>query len=181
MPTPCSPVIEPPTEMQYSRISSPAALAFSRSPGLRAIEQNDGMQVAVAGVKNVADGQSRTCWPTPAMNAQRGRDLGARHHAILHVVERADAAHRAEGVLAALPQQFALLGGFGRRDFTGAAGWQASRICATCSSTVSRSPSSSISSTAAASMGKPAWVASSTMRSITPSSISTATGMMPAR
>jgi hypothetical protein len=33
IPTPCSPVIDPPTEMQYVRISSPACCAFSRSPG----------------------------------------------------------------------------------------------------------------------------------------------------
>jgi len=39
-------------------------------------------------------------------------------------------------------------------------------------------PSSSINSTACASSGYPAWVASSTIRSITPSSISTATGVI---
>ena len=36
MPTPCSPVIDPPASTQYRKISSPAARARSISPGLRA-------------------------------------------------------------------------------------------------------------------------------------------------
>ena len=41
---------------------------------------------------------------------QRRRDLRARHDAILHVIRRAHPAHRAERVLAALPQQIPLFG-----------------------------------------------------------------------
>ena len=88
-----------------------------------------------------------------ADEAQRGRDLGARHHAILHVVRGADAADGAECVLAALPEQLAFFGGARHAELARAAAMQASRICSTCSSTASRKPSSSISSTAAASMG----------------------------
>ena len=77
--------------------------------GLARIEQNDGVHVAVARVEDVADGEA-VLLRDLADEVQGGRDLGARHHAILHVVGRADAAHRAEGVLAALPEQVALFG-----------------------------------------------------------------------
>ena len=41
---------------------------------------------------------------------QRRRNLGARHHSVLHIVGGAHASHRAERVLAAFPQQVALFG-----------------------------------------------------------------------
>jgi len=45
------------------------------------------------------------------MKRSVGAILVRGHHAVLHVGLRADAAHRAEGVLAAFPEQVALLGG----------------------------------------------------------------------
>src|ERR1035441_2264937 len=71
--------------------------------GLAGIEKNDGVHVAVAGVENIADRQpvlARRC----VDEMERRSDLSARHHAVLHIVSRAHAAHGAECVLAALPQ-----------------------------------------------------------------------------
>src|ERR1039457_1938885 len=66
------------------------------------IEQDDGVQVAIARMENIADGQAVLA-PDAGDDTQGGRDLRARHYAILHVIEWADAAHSAKGVLAALP------------------------------------------------------------------------------
>src|SRR5437868_15293561 len=51
--------------------------------------------------------------------SKRGRHLRTRHYAILHVIGRADASHGAEGVLAPLPKQLALLGRFRDAELAG--------------------------------------------------------------
>ena len=139
--------------MQYRRISSPAACARSSSPGLRALNRMMGCILPSPAWKILL--MVRPYFSRDFADvAQRGRNLRARHHAILHVIGRAHAAHRAEGVLAALPQQLALFGRSAPRETSRAPQRsQTSRICSVCSSTASRSPSSSISSTAAASIG----------------------------
>ena len=58
-PTPCSPVIDPPASTQYVRISpatSSASVRLARHPLVVADQR---VQVAVAGVKHVADAQAR--------------------------------------------------------------------------------------------------------------------------
>src|SRR5258708_999788 len=70
--------------------------------GLAGIEENDGMQVPISRVEDIADGETVALGNLVDV-AQRGGDLGAGHHAILHVIRWADAAHRPERVLAALP------------------------------------------------------------------------------
>ena len=107
MPTPCSPVIEPPTSMQNSMISSAAATALRSCSRVARVEENDGVQVAVARVKNVADLES-VFFADLADAAQRGGQFRPRDHAVLRVVSGRKAADRAERVLAALPQQIAL-------------------------------------------------------------------------
>src|ERR1039458_9961837 len=72
-------------------------------------------------MENIADGQAVLA-PDAGDDTQGGRDLRARHYAILHVIEWADAAHSAKGVLAALPYQLAFLGGLGHADLARAAG-----------------------------------------------------------
>ncbi len=72
------------------------------------IEKNDGMQVAVAGVKDVAD-------PQPAGRRelrdppQHRRQLGPRHDPVLDVVVGADPPHRGERRLAPPPDPRALV------------------------------------------------------------------------
>src|SRR5437016_3409961 len=76
--------------------------------GLARVEENDRVQVAIAGVEDVADGEAVALGDF-ADELQCARDPGAGHDAILHVIRGADAPHGAECVLAALPQQIALL------------------------------------------------------------------------
>src|SRR5437588_8116463 len=97
-----------------------AGASFFQVAGFAGVEENDGVQVAIAGVKDVADGESVLAGGL-ADEIESGRDLGARHHAILHVIGGADAAHGAKGVFAALPEQIALLGGAGHAKFARAA------------------------------------------------------------
>src|SRR5271157_2748350 len=84
-----------------------SALQF---PRLTSIEKNDGMQVAVPGVEDIAYGE-----PMALRNlmdvAQCRCDLGARDHAVLHIIGRTHPANRSKRVLTALPEQVALLRG----------------------------------------------------------------------
>ena len=131
-----------------------AQLRASQFARLARIEQNDGVHVAVARVEDVADRQGSYFLAISPMASQRGGDLRARHHAVLHVVSRADAPDRAERVLAAFPEQVALFRRFSRRELRARRiSRQTSPTCSACSSTASFSPSISISSTAAASIG----------------------------
>ena len=107
MPTPCSPVMEPPARRSSARISSPQARALSSSPGLRASNKMMGCKLPSPAWKMLLIAKPYRC-EQAADEVQGGRNLGARHHAVLHIVSGTDAAHGAEGVLAALPQQVAL-------------------------------------------------------------------------
>ena len=66
------------------------------------------MQVAIAGVEDVADHQVVLA-PRLLDVLQHFGQARARDHAVLHVKSRTDAPERPEGVLAPLPQQVALL------------------------------------------------------------------------
>src|SRR6202030_3942043 len=72
------------------------------------IEEDDGVHVSIAGVENVTDREPMFL-SNPLDVAQGGRDLSPRHHAILHIIGRTYAAHRAERVLTAFPSQLTLL------------------------------------------------------------------------
>ena len=89
MPTPCSPVIEPPTLMQYSRISSLACLTFRSCARGARIEHDQRVQIAVAGVENVADGQAGAIGQS-VDEAQGVGDFRPRHDAVLNVIRGAD-------------------------------------------------------------------------------------------
>ena len=72
--------------------------------GLRVVEEHERMEVAVAGVKDVGDAQPvrrRQCIDLLEHIAQ----ARARDDAVLHVVARADPAHRGERGLARFPDQ----------------------------------------------------------------------------
>ena len=74
------------------------------------------MQVAIAGVEDVANGQ-RILFADFFDLAQSFGNARPRYHAILHVKRRRDASNGAERVLAARPQQRALLRVFGNANF----------------------------------------------------------------
>ena len=71
------------------------------------IVENDGMEIAVTGVKDVADLESELI--ADFLNAaQRLWKLGAGNYAVEHVDAGGDATERAERILATLPEQVAL-------------------------------------------------------------------------
>src|SRR5262249_49977216 len=102
------PVNETPKTQAASHDFVAGLLALFALLGIAAIEQDQGMQVAVSGVEDVTDDQ-----PILLANAldfrERSRNFGARDNAVLRVVSRGYAAHGAEGGLAAEPEQLALL------------------------------------------------------------------------
>src|SRR5262249_59422909 len=71
--------------------------------GVALVEEQDGVDVAVAGVEDVADAE-----PVALAGAgDRAQDVGdarARHHAVLRAVAGRQPADRTEGALAALPE-----------------------------------------------------------------------------
>ena len=155
MPTPCSPVIEPPIWMQNSMISSPRANRVAELLFVALVEKNDGVQVAVARVKHVADLQA-VFLADLADAPQRGRKFRARNHAVLRVVARRQPARRAKRVLAAFPQQIAFARVASHAHFARVMQPQTSATSFASASAASRSPSTSISRTAAQSSGNPA-------------------------
>ena len=70
------------------------------------IEENDGVQVAVAGVKDVADLKAVLIADLPDA-AQSLRKFRTRNDAVEDVIARGQAAERAESVLAAFPEEVA--------------------------------------------------------------------------
>ena len=106
-PTPCSPVIAPPASMQYVEDLGGDLLGVFRLSGNRLVVADERMQVAVAGVKHVADAQARSRFQLADATEHLGQ-LRARHDAVLHVVVRRHAAHRRERRLASLPDAIAL-------------------------------------------------------------------------
>src|SRR3954447_3938263 len=73
-------------------------------PGHRAVVEHQRVQVAVTGVEHVGHPQPRRARHL-ADAGQGGAQLGTRDDAVLHEVVRADATHRGERRLAALPDQ----------------------------------------------------------------------------
>src|SRR5580692_8756160 len=60
---------------------------FVQVAGRAGVEQNDGVQVAVARMENIAEGQAVFAADL-GDDAQSRGDLGTRHHTVLHVIER---------------------------------------------------------------------------------------------
>jgi len=71
------------------------------------IVEDDGMEVAVTGMKNVADLKT-VGFGNFGDAAESLRELGARDHAVENVIAGSEASEGAEGVFAALPEKFAL-------------------------------------------------------------------------
>src|ERR1051325_10675825 len=82
------------------------------------VEKNARVQVAVAGVEDVADAQS-VFLGNAIDEPQHRRNLRARDNAILCVIRRRESAERREGILAALPQKQAFLLRRRAPDFAG--------------------------------------------------------------
>ena len=104
MPTPCSPVIEPPASTHALRICPASSSARCGLALTRRVVTDERMQVAVAGVEDVRDLE-------PVLVRERRRSAAAprqarpRDHAVLDVVGGRDPAHRRERRLARLPDQ----------------------------------------------------------------------------
>src|ERR1700680_3788163 len=77
--------------------------------GVAVIEQNERVQIAIAGMKNVADGEP-VFFRDLLNKPQRRRNLAARHHSVVHVIRRTGASHCSERVLSPLPKPLPLLG-----------------------------------------------------------------------
>ena len=119
VPTPCSPVIEPPASTHASRMRpASSSRAFGLALDARVVE-HERVEVAVAGVKDVADAKAvlaRELVDSP----QHLGEPRARHDAVLHVVVGADPAHRGERRLSPPPDRGAV-GRVGREpDLDGA-------------------------------------------------------------
>ena len=74
--------------------------------GIAMIEKDQRVEISVSGVKNVSDDQAEALGDLLDPQ-QRGREFGARDHAIQHIVGWRYAADGAERLLAALPEQSA--------------------------------------------------------------------------
>ena len=82
------------------------------------IVENDGMEVAIAGVEDVADVEAELIADF-LYAAQSLRELRTRNHAVKDVDAGGDAAESAEGIFAAFPEKVALFVVAGRADFAG--------------------------------------------------------------
>ena len=173
-------MIDPPRSTHALTISPAHSSARSASPGLRGVVQHERVQVAVARVEDVGDAHVVLLGQLLDARQHLGQ-LGARDHAVLHVVVGREPAHRGERRLARLPDQRALGLVLGDAD--------AGRLVLLADlddlvearrSHSSSGPSSSITSAAPASVGKPAPVAPSAASIESLSMISIAPGMSPA-
>ena len=95
-PTPCSPVIVPPTSMQSSRIAAPNASVRSDLAGDVGVEQDQRMQVAVAGMEHVRAAQAEFRATAPRCAAAPRASARARDRAVDAVVVGRDAARPPE-------------------------------------------------------------------------------------
>ena len=120
-PMPCSPVIEPPRLTQRSRISPASASARSTRAALAAVEEDQRVQVAVAGVEDVGDAQAGAGGQPPDL-LERLAQPRARDAAVLHQVVGRQPADGRERALAALPDQRPLGGVLGGADLGGPRG-----------------------------------------------------------
>ena len=82
-PTPCSPVIEPPSAMHSRRISAAQRLGAIERARLAAVEQDQRVQVAVAGVEDVGDADAVLASPCASISASASPSRRARDHAVL--------------------------------------------------------------------------------------------------
>ena len=82
------------------------------------IKENDGVQVAVAGMEDVAD-EAAVFFAQLLDVAKSLRKLAPRNDAVENVVARSDTAESTERVLAAFPEEFALLGILSNANFSG--------------------------------------------------------------
>ena len=73
--------------------------------GVALVEEQDRVDVAVAGVEDVGDRGGRTSSPIVVDAPEDVRQLRARHDAVLRAVAGAEPADGAERLLAALPEQ----------------------------------------------------------------------------
>ena len=121
IPTPCSPVIDPPTADTVGQDVLACFLRLMQITRFTRIKEDNRVHVAVAGVEDIADGQT-VLLANLADIAESRRDLGTGHDTILHVVKRADPADGAKRVLAALPQKIALFGRSRHTEVRSAAG-----------------------------------------------------------
>ena len=86
--------------------------------GIALIIQHQGMNIAVAGVKDIRDAQA----VFPARRADEAHDLGqlrARHHAVLGEIIRTEPADSAERAFAAFPEQSTFVVVFRQTHFAG--------------------------------------------------------------
>ena len=95
-PTPCSPVMVPPTSTHFSSISAANASVRCSWSGVVGVEQDQRMQVAVAGVEHVRRSAGRTSSPSRAMKLQHLAQALARDGAVHAVVVGRDAARPRE-------------------------------------------------------------------------------------
>src|SRR6266702_7631162 len=87
--------------------------------GIPRIVEDDGMEIAVAGVKNIADLKA-VLLADLLDAAQRLRKFRTRNNAIENVIARRKPAERAEGVFAAFPEEFAFARVAGDTNFASA-------------------------------------------------------------
>ena len=87
--------------------------------GIPGIVEDDGVQVAVAGVENIADLKA-VLLADLLDAAQRLRKFRTRNNAVENVIAGSKAAERAESVFAAFPEEFAFGRVAGDTNFTGA-------------------------------------------------------------
>ena len=93
----------------FVRISSLASSTRFICSGIPLVEQQNRMDVAVAGVKHIDDPQSYVL-PISMIRRRMCGSLRPRHDAVLRAIAGAQPADRAERLLAALPQLQPLLG-----------------------------------------------------------------------
>jgi hypothetical protein len=126
-PMPCSPVTLPPSSRHFfedlvAGLEHPAESA----PGSRSSNSRIGWMLPSPAWNTLTNAHAVLL--AVAVMLQDLRQLGARHDAVLRAVTGAEPADRAEGLLAALPQQLPLRRRRRLADFPGAAAWQSSTI-----------------------------------------------------
>ncbi len=107
MPMPCSPLRAPPASTQRRTSSSLACEDALQRARHAAVEREERVEVAVAGVEDVGDDEPVALGDRVHAGEDLG-ELGARHHAVVQVVVGRDLRNRAERGLASLPDQRAL-------------------------------------------------------------------------
>ena len=103
--------------MQNWMISSAVAMAWRVCSRIARVEKNDGMQVAVARVEDIADFEA-VLFSDFIDASQCGGKFCSRNHAVLNVIRWREAADGAEGIFSALPQEIAFLRITSNADFT---------------------------------------------------------------